>query len=95
MANNKSNYLENKLIDHVMRGVAFTTPGVNIFVALYTAAPGEAGGGTEVIGGAYARKQVSGSGGDGFRCCSELRRSERVIWYGHTGCGRGNPRTAF
>lgn len=33
------------------------TPKRALFVALYTAAPGEAGGGTEVSGGAYARVQ--------------------------------------
>lgn len=61
MANNKTNYLENAIINHIIRGVPFTTPGDEIFVALYTVTPGEAGGGTEVAGGAYARVQVSGT----------------------------------
>lgn len=49
-----SDYLENKLIDHVFRARSFTAPA-NIFVALFTAAPSDTGGGTEVTGGSYAR----------------------------------------
>lgn len=52
-----TNYLENKLIDHLLRNTAFTMPAT-IYVALFTAAPSEAGGGTEVSGGGYARVQV-------------------------------------
>jgi hypothetical protein len=55
----KSNYLENAVIDHVLRGVAFPALGTNLFVALFTAAPSDAGGGTEVTGGAYARVAVA------------------------------------
>lgn len=56
----KSNYLENKIIDHVFRNRSFTVP-TTIYVALYTAAPSDAGGGTEVTGGSYARVQVGPS----------------------------------
>lgn len=49
-----SDYLENKLIDHLFRGVAFTAPA-QLHVALYTVAPSDSGGGTEVSGGSYAR----------------------------------------
>ncbi len=49
-----SDYLENKLIDHCFRGVAFTAP-VALHVGLFTAAPTDTGGGTEVTGGAYGR----------------------------------------
>ena len=49
-----SDYLENKVIDWLFRGQAFTPPA-NMFVAAFTAAPTDAGGGTEVSGGAYAR----------------------------------------
>jgi hypothetical protein len=49
-----SDYLENKSVDHLFRTSSFTKPTV-LAVALYTAAPGETGGGTEVTGGAYAR----------------------------------------
>lgn len=49
-----SNYLENKLIDHIFRGVAYSVPTA-LHIALYTAAPSDAGGGTEVAGNNYAR----------------------------------------
>lgn len=49
-----TDYLENKLADHLFRTTTFTQPAA-LAVALYTAAPGEAGGGTEVSGGSYAR----------------------------------------
>lgn len=53
-----SDYLENKLIDHVLRGQTFTAP-TNVYVALFTGAPSDSGGGTEVSGGSYARVQVA------------------------------------
>ncbi len=56
----KSDYLENKLIDHVFRGQAYTAPAT-LYVALLTAAPSDAGGGTEVSGGSYARVGVTAS----------------------------------
>jgi hypothetical protein len=52
-----SDYLENKLVDHVLRNTSFTMP-TTIYVALFTAAPSDSGGGTEVTGGSYARVQV-------------------------------------
>lgn len=53
-----TDYLENKLLDHVLRNVAYTPP-TTVYVGLFTAAPGEAGGGTEVSGGGYARQAAS------------------------------------
>ena len=49
-----SDYLENKLLDHVFKNTAFTQPA-NIYVALFTTAPNDTGGGTEVSGNGYAR----------------------------------------
>lgn len=58
-----TNYLENAVMDHVFGAGTFAKPGR--YVALFTGAPGEAGGGTEVSGAAYARQAaaftVSGS----------------------------------
>ena len=51
-----SDYLENKLIDHLFRASSFTKPAA-LHVALFTAAPSDTGGGTEVSGGSYARVQ--------------------------------------
>lgn len=53
-----SNYLENKLLDHVLTGVAYTPP-TTLYVALFTTDPTDAGTGTEVNGGAYKRKVVT------------------------------------
>lgn len=53
-----SDYLENKLIDHIFRSAAFAKP-TGLYVGLLTAAPTDAGGGTEVVGGAYARSNLA------------------------------------
>jgi hypothetical protein len=50
-----SDYLEDKVLDHVFGGNAYSAPGT-LYVALYTVAPSDTGGGTEVSGGAYARQ---------------------------------------
>jgi len=55
-----SNYLENKLIDQRFRGQ--TAPATStLYVGLLTSAPSDAGGGTEVSGGAYARVATASS----------------------------------
>ena len=51
-----TDYLEGQIRAHIWRTASFTKPTV-LAIALYTAAPGEAGGGTEVSGGSYARVQ--------------------------------------
>ena len=55
-----SDYLENKLIDFLLRGQTFTAP-TTVYVGLLTAAPSDTGGGTEVSGGSYARVSVASS----------------------------------
>ena len=49
-----SDYLEDKVLDRV----AYTAPST-LYVALYTVAPTDTGGGTEVTGGAYARQTAA------------------------------------
>lgn len=51
-----SDYLEAELRKHIFRTGSMTKPTV-LAVALFTAAPSDAGGGTEVTGGSYARVQ--------------------------------------
>jgi hypothetical protein len=51
-----SDYLEVEIRKHVFRTGTFTKPSA-LYVALYTAAPSDSGGGTEVTGGSYARVQ--------------------------------------
>jgi hypothetical protein len=53
-----SDYLENKLVDHVFGGSAYTAPGT-IYLALFTANPGDDDSGTELSGNNYSRKAVS------------------------------------
>jgi len=53
-----SDYLENKVWDWLLRGQVFPPPAT-AYVALLTAAPGDAGGGIEVAGGSYARVAVA------------------------------------
>jgi hypothetical protein len=53
-----TNFAENKVIDAMPRGQAIGTPAT-WYVGLFTAAPGEVGGGTEVSGGSYARVAVT------------------------------------
>jgi len=53
-----SNYLETELLDHVFANNAYTSP-TTVYVGLFTSAPSEAGGGTEVSGGSYVRKAGS------------------------------------
>jgi hypothetical protein len=56
----KTDYLENKWIDHIFRGTAYTAPTV-LAIGLLTAAASDAGGGTEVTGGSYARVSLNPS----------------------------------
>lgn len=55
-----SDYLENKLVDLTLRGQAFTAPAT-LYFGLHTTATTDAGGGTEVTGGSYARVAVTAS----------------------------------
>lgn len=55
-----SDYLENKLIDQIFRGQAYTFPATS-YIGLLTVAPSDTGGGTEVSGNAYARVAVTSS----------------------------------
>ena len=53
-----SNYLKNNDVGHVFGGAAYTAPAT-LYVALYTSAPSDTGGGTEVSGGGYVRKTAA------------------------------------
>lgn len=58
MPGSMSNYLENKILDHSLGTTSYTMPAA-VYVALYTVAPSDAGGGTEVTGGSYSRKTAT------------------------------------
>ncbi len=53
----KSDYLEVNLLNHVLRATPYSAPAT-VYLAAYTAAPSDAGGGTEVSGGSYTRQTV-------------------------------------
>ena len=53
-----TDYLEDNLLNHVLRNTAFTSP-TTVYVALFTTATNDAGGGTEVAGGSYARQAIT------------------------------------
>ena len=53
-----TNFLETEILDHVFAGAAYTAPSTK-YIGLFTAAPGETGGGTEVSGNAYARQTMA------------------------------------
>ena len=53
-----SNYLENALLNATLNGTTYTAPAT-VYVSLWTSDPTDAGSGTEVSGGSYARTSVS------------------------------------
>lgn len=59
-----TDYLENKIIDHLLRNQAYSPPAT-VYVALFTTATDDAGGGTEVAGGSYARQAITLSAASG------------------------------
>lgn len=54
-----ADYLENALLAHSVGKASLTMP--TAYIALFTAAPSDTGGGTEVTGGSYARYTTSGA----------------------------------
>lgn len=54
----KTDYLENKLLDHVLRNVLYTQPAT-VYSALFTAIPSDASGGTEVTNAASGYTRVA------------------------------------
>lgn len=54
----KSNYLENKILDYILRDTADWAPSA-VYLALHTANPDEDGSGTEVSGNGYSRQAVT------------------------------------
>ena len=64
-----SDYVENQILDCYLNQTNITAP-TNIYLGLFTSAPSDAGGGTEVSGNGYSRVEItakfsaaSGTGG--------------------------------
>lgn len=53
-----TNYSEQKMLEHIFRGIDFTPPSA-VYLGLYTSAPSDIGGGAEVSGSPYARQAVT------------------------------------
>ncbi len=53
-----TNYSESALLNHLLGLAAFTMPET-VYVGLFTAAPSDAGGGTEVSGFGYERQPIT------------------------------------
>lgn len=58
MAGSFSDFEEGKILDLFFGNIAYTPPAT-LYVALFTAQPTDAGGGTEVAGGSYTRVAVA------------------------------------
>lgn len=58
MASNVSTFLANKVIDHILRGQAYSVPET-VYASLHTAAVGDDGSGAEVSGGDYERTAIA------------------------------------
>lgn len=55
-----SDFLEVKFLDYVLRSAAFPSPA-SVYLGLFTSSPADTGGGTEVTGGTYSRKTLTGT----------------------------------
>lgn len=56
-----SDTLEAAILNHVFGGGDYARPAT-LYLAIYTAAPSDAGGGTEATGGGYARLSITNNG---------------------------------
>lgn len=54
----KTDYLENALLNHVLKNSAYSSPAT-VYAALMTVAPTDSTGGTEATGGSYARQALT------------------------------------
>lgn len=53
-----TDYLRNKILDHVLNGVSYATPA-SLWLGLFTTETTPDGSGNEVSGGSYAREQMT------------------------------------
>lgn len=76
-----SNYLENAIIDHFIRGISQTSPATR-YIALYSTNPGEDNSGTELVGNGYERQSASfGPPADGVSNLDlEIQFSSSADW---------------
>lgn len=84
-----SDYLEDALINHLFRNTNYTRPA-NIYVALFTAAPNDTGGGTEVSGTGYARQAVpTGASSEWTAASGGSTENDEIIEFPEAGASWG------
>jgi len=84
-----SDFLENKILDHIYGGPDYVRPAT-LYVALYTSAPTDAGGGTEVAGGAYARAAVTNNATNFPAAAAGSKTNGTVITYAQASAAWGS-----
>ena len=76
-----STYLENALINATLRNTTYTSVAT-VYVSLWTSDPTDAGSGTEVSGGSYARQAVTfGAPSSGVSTNSVLMMLLHLVTY--------------
>jgi hypothetical protein len=71
----KSNYLEDKVLDHALGTSAFTAPTAT-YLALFTSDPAEDASGTEVSGNGYSRNDIDFNAASGGSATGPVSDSE-------------------
>lgn len=79
MADNKTDYLERKILDHALGTTTFTKP-TSVYISLHTADPTEAGTGAEVTGGSYARKIMTFSSAATVSSVTSASNASDIVW---------------
>lgn len=84
-----SDFTEANLLNHILRGVALTAPGADNHFALFTATPSDTGGGTEVTGGNYSRKNITRAVGSFDAAVSRATQNTIAITFPTPSAGWG------
>lgn len=66
-----ADYLEAALLNEVLRATNYAAPAT-VYLALFTTATTDAGGGTEVTGGSYARQAITFGAPSGGVCSNTV-----------------------
>lgn len=83
-----SDYLEGKILDDIFGIAAFSVPAT-VYIALFTAAPNDAGGGTECSGNAYARVAVTNTAASWSRVGNQVTNDNAITFPSPTGAAWG------
>lgn len=81
MAGGLSNYLADKIGDHMHGGPDYTRPATTYF-ALFTVSPSPSGGGTEVSGGSYARVAFTNNSSNWPASSGQTKSNANIIDFG-------------